>query len=66
MLSIVIPAHNEDSCIESTIKELHRCLNMEKIIHEIIAVNDNSEDQTSFILEQLTKKISELRVVNNT
>tara|TARA_B100000586_G_C20055311_1_gene403850 strand:+ start:121 stop:771 length:651 start_codon:yes stop_codon:yes gene_type:complete len=39
---------------------------MEKIIHEIIAVNDNSEDQTSFILEQLAQKISELRVVNNT
>lgn len=52
-LSVVIPAHNEEGCIESTVRTLIRELNAEKISTEIIVVNDGSTDRTEEILQQL-------------
>jgi dolichol-phosphate mannosyltransferase len=66
LLSIVIPAHNEESCLAQTISELHRVLCSEQIPHEIIVVNDNSSDATPSVLEGLKHSIPAMRVIHRT
>lgn len=65
-LSVVIPAHNEEGCIEGTVRGLHTRLSAEEIEHEILVVNDNSSDRTEEILRSLQHEIESLRYVNNT
>ena len=65
-VSLVIPAHNEEGCIEETIRAFHVELVKERIPHEILVINDNSKDTTEEILITLSKEISELRYINNT
>ena len=64
-LSVVIPAHNEEGCIEGTVRALHGQLTAEGIEHEILVVNDNSSDQTEPILRSLVGELPTLRYVNN-
>ncbi|HVV25587.1 MAG TPA: glycosyltransferase family 2 protein [Candidatus Saccharimonadales bacterium] len=64
-LSVVIPAHNEEGSIESTVLAFHEELALQKISHEILVVNDNSKDSTAQILKDLSKKIREVRYINN-
>lgn len=64
-LSVAIPAHNEEGCIESTVAALYEKLQAEQIEHEIVVVNDNSGDATQQILEQLCRKVPTLKVVVN-
>lgn len=64
-LSIVIPAHNEEGSIEETILAFHEKLKIEKIDHEILVVNDNSSDKTEALLKDLSKKITQVRYINN-
>lgn len=65
-LSIVIPAHNEEECLEKTVRDLYERLSAEEIEHEIMVVNDNSSDRTESILIRLGGEIASLRFVNNT
>ncbi|RWX51902.1 dolichol-phosphate mannosyltransferase [Candidatus Electrothrix marina] len=64
-LSLIIPAHNEEGCIEETARLHHSALTGENIDHEILVVNDNSLDNTENILKCLEKEIEEIRYVNN-
>lgn len=62
---MVIPAHNEEGCIETTVRALSSTLRAEQIAHEILAVNDNSSDGTESILKNLQDEITEFRYLNN-
>ncbi len=64
-LSIVIPAHNEEGCIESTVRALATELKKESIEFELLVVNDNSTDKTGEIIEKLAEEIAELRALKN-
>jgi dolichol-phosphate mannosyltransferase len=64
-LSVVIPAHNEEGCIESTVRTFHAKLWAEKIPHEILLINDNSSDGTEALLKKLAADIDEVRYINN-
>ena len=64
-LSIVMPAHNEEGCIEDTILKFSKTLKKSNIPHEILVINDNSKDKTEEILKKLQKKIEGLRYINN-
>lgn len=64
-LSVVIPAHNEEGCIESTVRALVERLTAEHIEHEVLVVNDNSSDQTEAILARLSHELGGVRYVNN-
>jgi len=64
-LSVVIPAHNEEGCIESTVRALISELNSAAIPHEILVINDNSRDSTEKILLSLEKELPSLRHINN-
>ena len=54
MLSVVIPAHNEEHHIEETIAQFAKTLNRENIDYEILVINDNSTDRTQEILQRLS------------
>lgn len=64
-LSVVIPAHNEEASIRETVLAFHEELAIENIDHEILVVNDNSKDSTETIIKDLSKKIPEVRYINN-
>jgi dolichol-phosphate mannosyltransferase len=64
-LSVVIPAHNEEGCIASTVKDLYETLRHEEIQHEILVINDNSRDSTEKILQELSLIYPTVRYVNN-
>lgn len=65
LLSIIIPAHNEESCIEETVLAFNNKLKHEKIPHEILIINDNSNDKTEEILKTMSKDIAEVHYINN-
>lgn len=64
-LSVVIPAHNEEGSIESTVLGLLVALEREGIPHEILVVNDNSRDRTESILLEIEQKHPSVRHLNN-
>jgi dolichol-phosphate mannosyltransferase len=65
LLSVVIPARDEEECIAATVEHLHVELRANNIPHEIIAVDDGSVDKTWETLQQLRERISRLRPVQN-
>ena len=64
-LSIIIPAKNEEGNLEETIKEINSVLLKNNIQHEIIVINDHSNDSTLEILKFLKKNIQDLKIINN-
>jgi len=65
LLSVVIPARDEEGCIASTVEHLHVELRLHQVPHEIIVVNDGSNDQTWEILTELATRLPELRPIQN-
>ena len=58
MISVVIPAFNEEGSIENTIKELHDVLKKMKFSRfEIILIDDGSTDNTKKITNKLNIKV---------
>ncbi len=64
-LSIVIPARDEEGCIASTVQHLHLELELKKVPHEIIVVDDGSTDRTFPILQELATASPYLRPIQN-
>lgn len=65
LLSVVIPAHNEEDSISGTIHALVGALNAESIPHEIVVVDDHSTDETRKVLQQLSEQYPSVRWVSN-
>ena len=63
LLSVVIPARDEEGCIRSTIEQLHAQLAQAGINHELVVVDDGSKDQTWPIL--LATNIPQLKPLQN-
>ena len=63
-LSLVIPAHNEETSIGRVIEELIIELSKEEISYEVIVVNDNSRDDTRKVIEELSKKYPGIKLIN--
>ena len=65
-LSVVVPAHNEEECIESTLEDLCKILEKETIDYEVIVSNDHSTDSTGRILDDLCMKNPRIKHIENT
>lgn len=65
LLSVVIPARNEEKCVGATVELLHSALSQNNIFHEIIVVDDGSTDQTWMALEALRQQMPQLKPIQN-
>lgn len=60
MISILVPCYNEEETIEETVQNLSGLSYPQK---EILLINDGSTDQTSVIMERLSKQYTNVRVI---
>jgi dolichol-phosphate mannosyltransferase len=65
LLSVVIPARDEEGCIRSTVERLHLELRLQDVPHEIVVVDDGSSDATWELLTKLRDAMPELRPMQN-
>jgi dolichol-phosphate mannosyltransferase len=61
----VIPARDEEGCIQSTVEHLHLELELRGVPHEIVVVDDGSTDRTWAILEDIRSRIAQVRPLRN-
>jgi dolichol-phosphate mannosyltransferase len=65
LLSVVIPAHNEEGSVAETVRSIHAALVEARIDHEILVVNDHSTDTTGAVLDAMGTEVSTLRHLIN-
>lgn len=64
-LSVVIPAHNEEGCLQNTVEQIVLKLRREGIPHEVLIINDNSTDSTEDLCKKLRQTYRTVRYINN-
>ena len=65
LLSVVIPARDEEESLPSTLADLTACLEREGVPHEIVVVDDGSRDRTWEVLQELKAKHPALAPTRN-
>lgn len=65
LLSVVIPARDEEASIAATVEHLHLELKLHQVPHEIVVVDDGSRDTTWQVLQSLRPSIPQLLTVQN-
>ena len=65
LMSVVIPARNEEEALGSCVEHLHVELRLHGIEHEIVVVDDGSSDGTWRMLLELCTRIPTLRPLRN-
>lgn len=65
MISVIIPAYNEEKIIINTLKKIDNYLKKKKYIYEIIVVDDASKDGTFQLIEKLRTKNNKIKILKN-
>lgn len=65
MLSVVLPAYNEEKNIRLAVEKISDFLEKRKIDFEIIAVNDGSKDKTAEILKACGNRRKNLSIITH-
>jgi len=66
LLSVVIPARDEEGRVGATVEHLYVELRLRLIEHEIVVVDDGSTDGTWATLQEAMQRVPALRPVQNT
>ena len=64
MISVIIPAYNEEIMIERTVAAIDGILKTAGISHELLFVNDGSRDATWDKIKQVSEMYSQVRGIN--
>jgi dolichol-phosphate mannosyltransferase len=64
-LSVIIPARDEEGCIASTVEHLDLELTLHNVPHEIVVIDDGSNDRTWEILQELKTRIPAFTPIQN-
>ena len=64
-LSIIIPAYNEEQRIIPTLQSIAAFLHSDRIIAEVLVVDDGSRDGTARCVEEMVNSFPQLRLVRN-
>ena len=64
-LSVVLPAHNEEDAIGTTVSEVIEILSTWKLDFEIIVVDDGSQDDTGMILDTMRAADPCLKIIHH-
>lgn len=64
MLSVIIPAYNEEEIIPKTARVIDETLSGENISHELLFVNDGSKDRTWEKISEQAEKIDSVRGIS--
>ncbi len=64
-LSVLIPAHNEETALPSTVRALCSTLSSESISYEVLIVDDHSTDGTARVLDGLARGLPVVRWIYN-
>jgi dolichol-phosphate mannosyltransferase len=65
VLSVVIPAHNEEETVEATLLDLAQRLDAERIPFEIVVIDDHSSDGTAAVVSGVAQRWPQVRCVPN-
>ena len=63
-LSVIIPAYDEEKRIPQTLLAIDKYLSVQKYSCEILVVDSGSTDKTASVVNNLTKLIKNLRLIN--
>ena len=64
MLSVIIPAYNEEAMIKKTVHAIGNILTAESIPHELLFIDDGSKDNTWKSIEQMAKEQQGVRGIH--
>ncbi len=64
-LSVIIPARNEEACLEATVSALVDTLRRAQVSYDVVIVNDNSNDGTLQVCRNLAGKLEGVRYLDN-
>lgn len=64
-LSVVLPCYNEEENIAAAVHDVEQWMKTEKISGDIIVVDDGSKDTSFSILQDLQKKVPNLKIVQH-
>jgi len=65
LLSVVIPAYNEEKRLSGTLEEVLAYLEGRDYPSEVVVVDDGSEDRTAEVAEEFARKTPTVRVIRN-
>jgi len=65
-LSIIIPTYNEEENIGKIIQTLQNILENNSILYEILVMDDNSNDKTKVIVQEISNKSPNIRLIIRT
>lgn len=64
LVSVVVPVYNEEQVVMETYKRLKNVMDLLKETYEIIFVNDGSKDKTVFIINEICKKDTNIKLID--